>query len=119
MAPQMSRMAPQRSTSTGEKFMREASGGRGQERMQQQQQQQRPGGLSGPHQSGPARAPLSPYSSGSRGQPTHRVSACLCRQSLQGLATRHCFPPQSATAAHLPVVLCNVAGLEKPVLVAV
>ena len=70
MAWQMSRMAPQRSTSTGEKFMREASGGRGQERMVQQQ---RPG-LSGPHQSGPARAPLSPYSSGSKGQPSHRVS---------------------------------------------
>ena len=81
--------------------MREASGGRGQDRMLQQQ---RPG-LSGPHQSGPARAPLSPYSSGSRGQQSHRVSACLCRQSFHVTATRSCFAPQSATAAQLPVVL--------------
>ena len=80
--------------------MREASGGRGQERMLQQQQ--RPG-PSGPHQSGPARAPLSPYSSGSKGQPSHRVSICLCRQTLHRLAIRHRFAPQSAAAARLPV----------------
>ena len=60
--------------------MREASGGRGQNRMTQQQQL-RPG-LSGPHQSGPARAPLSPYSSGGRGQQSHRVRACVSRPLL-------------------------------------
>ena len=102
MAQQVSRMAPQRSASAGDKFMREASGGRGQERAPQQQQQ-RPG-LSGPHQSGPARAPLSPYSSGGRGQQSHRVSRCLCRQSVHAMTTRLCFAPQSAAAAHLPVV---------------
>ena len=64
-ALQMSRMAPQGSVPVAEKYMRgDSSSGRGQS--DTPPLRSRPG-LSGPHHSGPSRAPLSPYSSGSNG----------------------------------------------------
>ena len=72
-AMQMSRMGPQGSGPVAEKYLRgDGSSGRGQEGTPPPRS--RPG-LSGPHHSGPSRAPLSPYSSGSTGSRGHHSSS--------------------------------------------